>query len=105
MSVSSEDQLRSKYKSLFLLVDDAASPVCYYPRFREFGIARMNPPGQVSNDVFDMIEFCPVTGHKLPPSLRDQYFDEIEELGFYASDDEGLPEKYRSSRWWSSTNN
>ncbi|WP_299724271.1 hypothetical protein [uncultured Tateyamaria sp.] len=48
-----------------------------------------------------LISFCPFCGTKLPPSKRDDWFDELEALGFdeplLASEE--LPEKYKSGAW------
>ncbi|WP_156356111.1 DUF6980 family protein [Sphingomonas sp. Leaf22] len=42
--------------------------------------------------------FCPWCGERLPPSLRDRWFDELEALGI-DPDIGPIPEDFQSSAW------
>lgn len=66
----------------------------YLPKFREYHIRHLD-----EEPVAQRIYFCPWCGAKLPDSLRDRYFDELDALGM-ASDDPNLPERYKSDEWY-----
>jgi hypothetical protein len=86
--------LRGKYAELFSAVDDDDIPISYTPKFREFFI-----------DVRDggssgiLIGFCPWTGVKLPSSMRDHWFDVLEEMGVDPHED-SIPQEMLSEEWW-----
>ncbi len=70
--------------------------VSYSPTFNEYGLIVRD--GGASSVV---IGFCPWCGTKLPESLRDRWFDELEAKGYDGplfSDD--LPKSYTSAAWW-----
>jgi hypothetical protein len=67
----------------------------YFPKFREYGILYLD--GGTS---FQDIKFCPWCGKNIPASMRDQWIKEIRALGF-EPDQENIPEKYKTDRWWS----
>ncbi len=46
-----------------------------------------------------LIKHCPFCGSALPESKADRWFEEIEALGFNATD-ERLPSAYQSDAWW-----
>jgi hypothetical protein len=69
-------------------------PVFYVPKYWEYGVAVDD--GGTSKIV---VAYCPWCGTKLPSSLRDEWFDEIESLGF-EPDDKGIPKKYQTDSWW-----
>lgn len=71
----------------------------YYPKVREYAINMFSSPSVV------LLDNCPFCGAKLPESLRDQYFDILEEeynLDNYDIDDhpEKIPEEFKSDEWW-----
>jgi hypothetical protein len=68
--------------------------IYYSEKFDEYGIIIHD-----GGPSFSLIAFCPWCGTKLPESQRDKYFDEIEALGFESSNDENLPDRYRSALW------
>ena len=77
-------------------VSDPLLPLKYSGRFDEYYIIRGGSSLQV-------LRFCPFCGGRLPNSRRDQFFDELEQLGieFSLGDDEAiLPDKYKYSNWW-----
>jgi hypothetical protein len=63
-------------------------------RFREVGIRILDGGSSVQ-----LISFCPWCGSKLPSSLREQWFDEIEALGVDPATGP-IPSKYQSDEWW-----
>ncbi len=69
--------------------------VSYIPKFREYGIWILDG-GTSKQD----IHHCPWCGKKLPSSLRDEWFDKLDELGFEEPDDPGVPDAMRSEAWW-----
>lgn len=68
--------------------------VHYSPRLREYGLI-VHDGGSSSC----RIHFCPWCGAQLPESLRDRWFEEVEQLGLDPWTDE-IPEPYCSSAWW-----
>lgn len=73
--------------------------IYYSSKFNEYGI----PIGD--NISFITIEYCPWCGIKLPNSLRDRWFNELELLGFEEPlTMDNYPEEYKSSKWWESCN-
>lgn len=69
-------------------------PIHYSPKLREFGVRILD--GGSSRL---MISFCPWCGQKLPDSLRDDWFDRLENLGIHPSEDE-VPAEFTDDRWW-----
>ena len=69
-------------------------PLVYSPKFREFGIAYTD-----GGSSFLLITFCPFCGEQLPGSLRDEWFDALEQLGL-EPEDPAVPEVFGSDRWW-----
>jgi hypothetical protein len=74
-------------------VADRDIPVEYNRRFREYGIK--------GGSAQLLIGFCPWCGHRLPESLRDAWFQRLDELGIEPGDP-GLPEEMKSDAWWNS---
>ncbi|MEV0670873.1 hypothetical protein [Mycobacterium sp. NPDC050441] len=68
-------------------------PLEYLPKFREWGIAILDGGSSVS-----VISYCPFCGVKLPSSLRDEWFDRLENLGLEV--DDPLPIELQSDAWW-----
>jgi hypothetical protein len=68
--------------------------ICYIDKYREYGIDVLD--GGTSIQV---IEFCPWCGRKLLSSLRNQWLDEIEQLGLTLGDTR-IPAEYLSDEWW-----
>ncbi|MCA5011785.1 MULTISPECIES: DUF6980 family protein [unclassified Enterococcus] len=70
-------------------------------RFDEYGII-IHDGGRS----YITITHCPWTGEKLPESKKNQWFDELEKLGFEdpISDYEAIPEEYKSAKWTKSKN-
>ena len=68
--------------------------VVYRPKFREHGILYLD--GGTSKQ---SIYYCPWCGKKLPDSLRNAWFDRLEELGI-DPDEDSIPEEFQSDAWW-----
>jgi hypothetical protein len=71
--------------------------VTYSPKFREYGIIIHSggPPGSGSR-AKSTIRYCPWCGTKLPESLRDRWFDRLDELGLEPED---APESMQDGTW------
>jgi len=74
--------------------------VAYVPQFREYGLI-VHDGGGAPNASHVGIAFCPWCGSELPPSLRDEWFDELDRLGL-VPESEDFPEALRSDAWWRS---
>jgi len=73
--------------------------IVYDPPFNEYSI----PDRSARSVASTTIRFCPWCGAKLPPSLRDRWFDELEKLGFddpAGKDRKRLPAEFRGAAWW-----
>lgn len=68
--------------------------ITYVPKFREYGI------DVEDSSAFQVIDFCPWCGAKLPDSLRDRFFDLIEGMGADDPLDSDLPIDFRRDAWW-----
>lgn len=70
--------------------------VSFSGMFREYGL-KLQEQGQSI-----VIKYCPWCGARLPASLRDTWFERLEELGIDEPFDEGVevPLDYRSATWW-----
>ena len=75
--------------------ENTRSVVHYDERYDEYLIVLSDLDGVVTGLT---IYFCPWCGEKLPKSLRDKWFDELEALGIDPMRDE-IPIKYRTSQW------
>ncbi len=69
-------------------------PIVYIPKFREYGISILD-----GGSSFLEMSYCPFTGKKLPESLRNRWFDEVEKLGMEPGDS-SIPEVFNDERWW-----
>ena len=45
------------------------------------------------------ISFCPWCGGRLPPSQRDEWFEQLERLGFDDPFSQDIPTQFRSAEW------
>ena len=68
----------------------------YSPKLRRYGILYQEKYGANS---IQTISFCPWCGNRLPASLRDRWYDELEHLGIDPDDDE-VPSDFLSDAWW-----
>jgi hypothetical protein len=69
----------------------------YNPRFREYGLIVHDGDAAVV-----VIDYCPWCGAKLPVSLRDEWFDQLDQLGL-EPDSPFIPAAMRSGEWWAKT--
>jgi hypothetical protein len=49
--------------------------------------------------VFDQVYFCPFTGELLPKSLRDVWFDKLDDLKLDPQSP-NIPEEMQTDKWW-----
>lgn len=73
---------------------DPDVPIDYYDVYREVTIKVLD--GGSSGL---LLSFCPFCGWRFPDSLRDEWFDRLEELGI-EPEDPMLPLAMRSNAWW-----
>jgi hypothetical protein len=64
--------------------------------FREYGLLVHD-----GGESIIVIEYCPWCGVRLPESLRDEWFDQLEGLGV-DPDCENVPEAFLIDAWWRS---
>jgi hypothetical protein len=75
---------------------DGSVAVRYVSRFREYSIDI-----RTSDITCIRIDYCPWCGQKLPTSLRNECFDELEKLGYDGGIfDDNIPKKYQTDEWW-----
>jgi hypothetical protein len=68
--------------------------VGYSPKFREYGLLVHNGGSCKCH-----IRFCPWCGARLPESLRDEWFAEMERRGIDPWEGE-IPTEFQSAAWW-----
>jgi hypothetical protein len=76
---------------------DPDVPLVYNDKLREYSILIQDGGSSVA-----VIEFCPFCGVKLPGSLRDEWFDRLDQLSLEPDSPE-LPLDMRSGAWWRRT--
>ncbi|MBQ8575399.1 MAG: hypothetical protein IJ447_05060 [Clostridia bacterium] len=80
---------------------DINNKVIYYSsKFNEYGIPiHDGENGRASSYI--LIEYCPWCGKELPESKRDEWFELLEELGFDCPFEDDIPQKFKTSEWYS----
>lgn len=73
---------------------DSTVPVDYIPKLREYGVRILD-----GGSSHLRITFCPWCGQKLPDSLRDEWFDNLERIGVDPYGDE-IPSEFTDGRWY-----
>ena len=68
--------------------------VDYSARLRQYGLIVHDGGHSVIT-----IEYCPWCGTKLPSSLADEWFDQLDQLGLEPGDPR-IPEPLKSDAWW-----
>lgn len=68
--------------------------IYYNEIFDEYGLIVHN-----GGQSYIMINFCPWCGKKLPQSVRDKYFLELEKLEDYSPFEDELPDKFKTDAW------
>ena len=59
-------------------LDESEIPLSWIPKFREIGINVLDAEGGGSGESSILLTFCPWCGKKLPASLRNEWFEELE---------------------------
>ena len=68
-------------------------------KFNEYGIPiHDGENGKITSYI--KIQYCPWCGKKLPDSLREKWFDELEKLGYDDPLNDDIPEKFKSDKWY-----
>ena len=75
-------------------IDQEEVPIVYVPKYREFGIRILD--GGTS---YIVLVFCPWCGKRLPESLRDAWFEELERLGIDPTGS-NIPPEFSDERWY-----
>ena len=70
-------------------------PLEYFPQFREYGIRYLG-----DGTSYQLLEFCPWCGERLPRSLGDQWFERLSALGIDPIDESRIPPRYLTDAWW-----
>lgn len=78
-------------------VEDREVPILYTPKFREYGIRILDSGSSVIE-----LQFCPWCGQSLPGSLRDSWFEALEQLGIDPFG-EDVPATFHDGRWYKQT--
>lgn len=75
-------------------LNDSDVPLMYVDNFREYGL-RVADGGSS----YLLLLFCPFCGCELPRSLRDEWFERLDELGL-EPEDPRVPMELRDGSWW-----
>jgi hypothetical protein len=80
----------------------AGTIIHYSSRYREYGVTIPKSTGCM------LMDFCMFCGKKLPTSLRDEWFDILEqEYGLerpISGDKKKVPKEFLSDEWWKNRN-
>ncbi len=87
-------------KPMTEFIHDLRIPIGYSPIVREYYISLKN-----SKLAIQQLLYCPWCGTKLPNSLRDMYFDILEqeyhlEADLEPANNKDLPEEFKTDEWW-----
>lgn len=74
---------------------DPQIPLVYSPDLREFGLMVFDGGPAIQTFSFD-----PFSGKKLPESLRDRWYDDLDARGIDPHGETPLPEGYGDETWW-----
>ncbi|MCP5468829.1 MAG: hypothetical protein H7A32_06130 [Deltaproteobacteria bacterium] len=79
------------------LLEDPRVKIKYNAKYREYSI-----PGSEDEVVRQLLDFCPWCGKKLPQSLRENWFDELEKLGITDPNNQPneIPPEFKTDEWW-----
>lgn len=91
-----KDQVEYKCAQHANIFDCPDALISYSARFGEYGFI-VHDGGQSTIS----IAFCPWCGAKLAASRREQWFSELEALGFDDPWQQAIPEKYADDAWYS----
>ena len=72
--------------------------VSYIEKFDEYGLI-IHDGGRSSRE----IKYCPWCGFHLPASKRDEWFEELEKLGFDEPSEQEIPVESNSDAWYRNT--
>lgn len=75
-------------------IEDKDIAITYTNKFREYGISILDGGSSRLR-----IRYCPWCGKKLPESLRNQWYEELERLGIDPDEDE-IPVKFKDEEWY-----
>ncbi len=70
-------------------------PIHYNPKLREFGLDILDGGSSIQ-----LISFCPCCGKQLPRSLRNDWFQAVEDAGFDPIESVDIPQEFNSDEWW-----
>ncbi|SDE07936.1 DUF6980 family protein [Kordiimonas lacus] len=87
------EDLRETYQDFFYYLDTVKVEISYLPKFREFLV------NCVDADSGILLKNCPWSGKAFPSSLRDKWFELLEEMNLEAGEDE-IPEEFLTDEWW-----
>lgn len=93
-----EDMVRNSTLDCDIHTDKYDCPdvlIHYSEKFDEYGLI-VHDGGTASIHM----NYCPFCGFKLPESKREQWFDELEALGYDDPWDQDIPEEYESDKWY-----
>jgi len=83
-------------------IKDPRISIYYSKRFREYSI-------ETTSGAYQMVDYCPFCGTKLPSRLRDKLFDILEDqYGIDSPFDNRqttkIPEEFNTDEWWKKRN-
>lgn len=81
-------------KEMTTHINEKEVAITYIPKFREYGIKILD-----GGSSYQIINYCPWCGKKLPESLRDKWFEELEKMNLEPESPE-IPKEYLSEDWW-----
>ena len=96
-------------KSISKIINSNEFPIRYNPKYREYslrllfffeGLNEQYISSVIHTSTIYLIQYCPFCGSSLPSSLRDEWFDTLEKMGFEDPWEQDVPEEYKSDAWW-----
>jgi len=92
-------------KELHDTIQSDIYPMEYIERFREYYLNlsdrfELFDEQYFFGNVIQKIDYCPFCGEKFPLPLRDKWYIHIDQLGIDPSEEDLIPEEYKTDIWW-----
>jgi hypothetical protein len=83
-------------------ISDPTVPIEFIAKFNEFGVKVLDGPTSDAwlNRGKINFTYCPWCGQRLPESMRDAWFEEMEKRGIDPWADD-VPEEFKDDTWYS----
>jgi hypothetical protein len=87
-------------KEMKFFLEEGSVSINFDSTFKRYSLALLDGFNRAPSAGTQQIKYCPWCGSKLPINLSDQWFAELEKLGFDEPFEQIIPEEFKSDEWW-----